>query len=182
MDQQFIPTAKPTIEDVRQRFEQWRESRKQHTPIPESLWKGAASLCADHSIYKISRSLHLDYNALKRHVYSSHSESLSESVTSSVFVELDLKASLPEAECFVEREDKDGAKMKMHIKGRLCLDPLEFIKAFWGRGDDSDLAADADTSFGQGGGFQKRDRRTGGYLPADLGSGPFFGLRLCFSE
>jgi hypothetical protein len=134
MDQQFIPTAKPTIEDDRQRFEQWRESRKQRTPIPASLWEGAASLCADHSIYKISRSLHLDYNALKRHVCSSHPESLSESVTSSAFVELDLKASLPEAECLLEMEDKEGAKMKMHIKGRLCLDPLEFMKAFLGQG------------------------------------------------
>ena len=134
MDQQFIPAAKPTIEDVRQRFEQWRESRKHRTPIPESLWEGAVTLCADHPIYKISRSLHLDYNGLKRRVCSSHPESLAEPVTSSAFVELDLKASLPEAECLVEREDKDGAKMKMHIKGRLCLDPLEFMKAFLGQG------------------------------------------------
>ena len=133
MDQQFIPTAKPTIEDVRQRFEQWRESRKHRTPIPESLWEGAVSLCADHSIYRISRSLRLDYNALKRRVCYSHPESLTEPVTSSAFVELDLKASLPDAECLVEREDKDGAKMKMHIKGKLCLDPLEFMKAFLGQ-------------------------------------------------
>jgi hypothetical protein len=61
MDQQIIPTAKPTIEEVRQRFEHWRESRKHRTPIPESLWEGAASLCADHSTYRISRSLRLDY-------------------------------------------------------------------------------------------------------------------------
>jgi hypothetical protein len=134
MDQQFIPTAKPTIEDIHQRFEHWRESRKHRTPIPESLWESAVSLCTGHSIYKISRSLRLDYNALKKRVYYSHPESLPESVTSSAFVELDLKASLPEAECLVEREDKDGVKMKMHIKGRLCLDPLEFMKAFLGQG------------------------------------------------
>ena len=134
MDQQFIPTAKPIFEEVRQRFEHWRESRKHRTPIPESLWEGAVGLCADHSIYKISKSLRLDYNALKRRVCYSHPERLAESVTSSAFVELDLKASLPEAECLVEMEDKDGAKMKMHIKGRLCLDPLEFMKAFLGQG------------------------------------------------
>lgn len=134
MDQQFIPTAKPTLEDVRQRFEQWRESRKHRTPIPESLWEGAAGLCADHSIYRISRSLHLDYNALKRRVCYFHPESLPEFVTSSAFVELDLKASLPEAECLVEMEDKEGAKVKMHIKGRLYFDPLELMKAFLGSG------------------------------------------------
>ena len=134
MDEQFIPTAKPILEEVRQRFEQWRASRKHRMPIPGSLWESAASLCTDHSIYKISRSLRLDYNALKKRVCYSHPESLPESVTSSAFVELDLKASLAEAECLVEREDKNGVKMKMHIKGRLCLDPLEFMKAFLGQG------------------------------------------------
>jgi hypothetical protein len=130
MDQQIIPISKPTIEEVRQRFEQWREGRKHRTPIPESLWKGAVSLCADHSIYRISRSLRLDYNALKKRVCYSHPARLAETVTSSTFVELDLKASLPDAECLLEREDKDGAKMKILIKGRLCLDPLELMKAF----------------------------------------------------
>lgn len=37
MDQRCMPTAKPTLEEVRQRFEQWRERRKARTPIPESL-------------------------------------------------------------------------------------------------------------------------------------------------
>ncbi len=134
MDQQFIPTTKPSIADVRQRFEEWRERRKHRTPIPESLWEGAISLCADYSIYRISRSLSLDYNALKRRVCYSHPESIPGPVMSSAFVELDLKASLPEAECLFEMEDKDGVKMKMHIKGRLCLDPLELMKAFLGQG------------------------------------------------
>ena len=78
--------------------------------------------------------MRLDYNALKKRVCYSHPARLAESVTSSAFVELDLKASLPDAECLLEREDKDGAKMKMHIKGRLCLDPLELMKAFLGQG------------------------------------------------
>jgi len=134
MDQQFKAIAKPTLEDVRQRFEQWRERRKHRTPIPDSLWEGMVSLCADHSIYRISRSLRLDYNVLKRGVFNSHRACLPKSVTSSAFIELALKASLPEAECLVEMEDKDGVKMKMHIKGGLCLDPLEFMKVFLGQG------------------------------------------------
>ena len=28
MDEQIIPTAKPTLEEVRQRFERWRESQE----------------------------------------------------------------------------------------------------------------------------------------------------------
>jgi hypothetical protein len=134
MDQQFIPTAKPSIEEVRQRFEQWRESRTHRTPIPESLWEGAVSLCVDHSIYRISRSLRLNYNVLKKRIHDVHPEGLSEPMTSSAFVELDLKSSLPEAECLLEMEEKKGLKMKLHLKGRLCLDPLDFMKAFFGQG------------------------------------------------
>ena len=134
MDQQFIPTAKPTLEDVRQRFEQWRESRKHRTAIPDRLWEEAVSLCADHSIYRISRTLRLDYNVLKRHASYTPPGHLPKSVTSSGFVELDLKASLPEADYLVEMEDKDGAKMKMHIKGQQCFNPLEFMKVFLGQG------------------------------------------------
>ncbi len=133
MDQQFTPTAKPALEEVRQRFEQWREIRKHRTPIPESLWEGAVSLCADHSIYKISRSLRLDYNTLKRRACYSTPELCPEPVTSSAFIELDLKSSLPEAAYLVEMEDKDGARMKIHMKDGLCFDPLEFMKVFWGQ-------------------------------------------------
>jgi len=133
MDQQFISEEQPILEDVRQRFEQWRESRKHRTPIPDSLWEGAVGLCADQSIYRISRYLHLNYNDLKRRVHNAHPERFSEAVASSAFVELDLKPSLPETECFLEMEDKGGTKLKMHVKGQLCFDPLEFMREFLGQ-------------------------------------------------
>jgi hypothetical protein len=134
MDEPFIPTTNPSIEDVHQRFDQWRKIRKHRTPIPESLWEGAVSLCADHSIYKISRMLHLNYNVLKRRAHYCQPESLPAAMMPSEFVEFELKATLPESECFLEKEDKDGTKMKLHIKSRLCLDPLELMKAFLGQG------------------------------------------------
>ena len=78
--------------------------------------------------------MHVDYNALKRRVCYSHPEHFPESVVSSAFVAVDLKSSLPETEYHLEMEAKIGARMKLHIKGCLCLDPLEFMKAFWGPG------------------------------------------------
>lgn len=95
MNQKSIPTTKTTLEDVRYRFEQWREIREHRTPIPDSLWEGAVSLSADHSIHKISKALRLDYTALKRRIYASRSENLPEAVSSSAFIELDLRASMP---------------------------------------------------------------------------------------
>lgn len=134
MNQKSIPTTKPTLEDVRHRFEQWRAIRKHRTPIPDSLWEEAVSLSAGHSIHKISKALRLGYTTLKRRMYASRSGNLPEAVSSSAFVELDLRASMPDAECIVEMEDRYGSKMKMYIKGKTGLNPPELIKAFWGKG------------------------------------------------
>ncbi len=44
MDEQIILTAKPTIKEVRQRFERWRASKQHRTAtIPVSLWEGAVT-------------------------------------------------------------------------------------------------------------------------------------------
>ena len=131
MSRQWTAPEKPTLEEVRQRFEQWRKHRKQRTPIPESLWEGAVRLCADHSLCKVSSSLRLDYRVLKRRVCSSRPGGIPESMTSSDFIALDLNASLPE--CNLEME-RDGATMRMHRKGVIGVYPLALMKACWGQG------------------------------------------------
>jgi hypothetical protein len=55
-------------------------------------------------------------------------------MTSSDFVALDLRTSMPTAECILEKEGKNGLKMRLHIKGQLGLHPLELVKAFLGKG------------------------------------------------
>ena len=90
MSRQYSDTEKPSLEEVRQRFEQWRTHRKQRTPIPESLWEGAVRLCADHSLCKVSSSLRLDYRVLKSRVCSFRPGGIPESMTSS-----DLKPAIP---------------------------------------------------------------------------------------
>jgi len=62
MEQQFRAYTGPSLEEVQQRFERWRKGRKRGTPIPAALWEDAVGLWTDHSLYKISRALHLDYN------------------------------------------------------------------------------------------------------------------------
>jgi len=134
MDQQLKAQANPAVEEVRQRFERWRESRKQRRPIPERLWEEAVSLCVDHSLYQVSRSLRLDYNGLKKRVGNSPPERPPEPPVASTVVELDWQAALPETEYLLEKEGPFGVKLKLQIKGRLGLDPLEFLKVFLGQG------------------------------------------------
>ena len=56
---------RPTLEEVRGRFETWRSRKKPGSPIPKALWEAAVSQCRTHSILEVSRSLRLNYNDLK---------------------------------------------------------------------------------------------------------------------
>jgi len=129
MREKSLPGTHPTLEEVRQRFEHWREHRQRRAPIPESLWEGAVHLCASHSVYTVSRSLRLDYNALKRRLCSPHPDSLASSLRPSDFVTLDVSSR--GGECIVEME-KAGARMRLHIKGEIGVYPLELLRTFWG--------------------------------------------------
>jgi len=132
MDQQFTPDTGPSLEEVQQRFERWREGRKRGTPIPAALWEDAARLCVDHSLCKISSALHLGYKALKKHFQSVCPDHFpeSQSVTPSDFIALDLRSSLPE---FIMEMERAGGRMRIHIKGAPGFHPLELVETFWGR-------------------------------------------------
>ena len=94
MNQESIPTTRPTLEEVRNKFDQWRETRQRRESIPDSLWEETVRLSAEHSIHMISKVLWLNHTALKKRVYASLSENLPEPVTSPAFVKLNLRASI----------------------------------------------------------------------------------------
>ena len=131
--EQFTPDTGRSLEEVQQRFERWREGRKRSTPIPAALWEDAVRLCADHSLCKISRVLHLGYKALKKRYQSACPDHFpeSQSVTPSDFIALDLRSSLPE---FIMEMERAGGRMRIHIKGASGFHPLELMEMFWGRG------------------------------------------------
>ena len=131
MKQQCSDMSGPSIEEVCYLFEQWRTEREPRTPIPDDLWAKAVSLCAGHSVNQIAKSLRLSYSDLMKRVTKARKETSPEPVISHAFVELDMKASMPEAEYIMEMENRNGSKLKMHIKGNTGTDTVEIIRAFW---------------------------------------------------
>ena len=107
------------------------KGRKRGTPIPAALWEDAVRLCTDHSLFKVSSALRLDYNVLKKRSQPACPNKYTESVTSSDFIALDLRSSLPE---FIVEMERAGGRMRIHIKGAPGFQPLELMKTFWGRG------------------------------------------------
>lgn len=53
-----------TLEEVQAQLTAWRSSSPKARRIPDELWNAAVSLCAEHSVCKVSRALGLDYKAL----------------------------------------------------------------------------------------------------------------------
>jgi hypothetical protein len=123
------PQQSPTIEEVREQFENWRRSRKKRTAIPEHLWAAAVSLTQRHSVHEISRNLRLNYAGLRKRTQSSPSERLPETVRPS-FIGLEIGQS-EYAEYVIEMSQCNGAALKAHIKGPV-IDFLELSKSFFG--------------------------------------------------
>lgn len=124
-----------TLEEVRGRFETWRNRKKAGCPIPRALWEAAVSQCQDHSILEVSRSLRLNYNDLKTRVQAPKKKALPSAGDRMEFVELDLEGLSKPPQCIVEIEAANGAKLKIHYLGHhKGIDPVELVKVFWRQG------------------------------------------------
>jgi hypothetical protein len=125
-----VATIAPNLEQVRQRFESWRQRRKKRTRIPQSLWKAAVELSEEYSICHLSKVLRINYTALKKQVLKLNTPEPSASyVSSTTFLELPLPSAALESTIEIARGD--GAVMTMHLKAVTNSDLLELGKAFW---------------------------------------------------
>ena len=132
MPQQSAPATRPSLEEVKRQFENWRETRRTRSPIPSDLWTSAVSLAKEHSICKIAKTLRLDYNKLKRRVQAEQAQEPPQPDHS--FIELEFTSSLPRTEYLLETEDRHGSKLKMQLKGPDLPDALEILSTFWSKG------------------------------------------------
>lgn len=127
------PAPKPTLHDVRLRFEAWRRSKKRDSRIPKSLWAAAAELCSEHRVSEVSRGLGLNYNELRRRVPGTMRSEDKPVVPGPEFVELSLGLGAQPVLWSVEFESAAGDKLKMTFSGTCGdFDPMELAKVFWG--------------------------------------------------
>lgn len=55
------PIVDSTFEAVRQRFEDWRQTRRPSSPIPEALWNEAVALARAYGVNRTAQTLRLSY-------------------------------------------------------------------------------------------------------------------------
>lgn len=68
MEQIPQPESIPTVENVLEQFEAWRQNRVKRSAIPDALWQAAVNLCQEHTISKVCSTLRLNYADLKHRV------------------------------------------------------------------------------------------------------------------
>ena len=116
-----------TLDEVRTRFENWRQNRCGKQPIPEELWSAATELARRNGVNPTAIALHLDGGKLKRRMVAA--DSVSGKAMPPTFVEL-IAPAVDLRECTIELEGRKG-KLRIHWKGATAADVAALSRALW---------------------------------------------------
>ncbi len=128
------------LENLRQRFERWRRTRKVRSRIPEPLWAAAVKSAAKYGIHRTAKALRVDYYALKKRVeqkaaiagtQQEPAATASKAAAEATFLELPAAAWAGSGECTLDLEDADGAKLRIHFNGFEAPDLAALSRSFW---------------------------------------------------
>lgn len=125
------PSINSPLKEIQKQFEDWRNTRQKREPIPEALWEAALKVAQCNPLGRVSRILRLNYRELKKRIHSRYGDNFFGVNVGTGFVEVDSRQLFYPAECIIETQQTDGARMKMHIKSGSGFNPLELAKAFW---------------------------------------------------
>jgi hypothetical protein len=118
----------PDIDELRSRFERWRQTRRGKARIPDELWSAAVEVARRDGVGRTTAALHLDGGKLKRQVVAAESQC---KAAPPAFVELVASATDGSPEYTVEWEGRHG-KLRIHSKGATAADLAELSRALWG--------------------------------------------------
>ena len=121
-------TRDRTIEDVRGRFEHWRQHRKGKAAIPGELWRAAIELARRNGVNPTAAELRLDGAKLKRLMLAAGAAP--DETTPPSFVELIAPGAAAVPEYSVELEGRRG-KLRIQIKGTSAAELASLSRMLW---------------------------------------------------
>jgi hypothetical protein len=117
-----------TVEEVRARFEHWRQNRQGKAAIPDDLWSAAIEVARRNGVNRTAAELHLDGGKLKRLMVGAGPAP--EKDTPPSFVELIAPEAAVVPECSVELEGRRG-KLRIQLKGTTAADLAALSRMLW---------------------------------------------------
>jgi hypothetical protein len=75
MAQEIVTSSSTALEQVKERFAQWRQNRKGREPIPDELWQAAVGLTTEYSVTKIVKTLNLTHSDFKERMIEAQNTS-----------------------------------------------------------------------------------------------------------
>jgi hypothetical protein len=115
-----------TIDEVRARFDEWRQNREGKSAIPDELWSAAAELARKDGVNRTAAELHLDGGKLKRLMGAKATSGKS----APTFMELLTPRAISVPECMIELEGRRGT-IRIQLKGASASDLAGLSRALW---------------------------------------------------
>ena len=118
--------ATPSIDELRTRFEQWRQSRRGRAQIPDELWAAAITLARRDGVNCTATALRLDAGKLKKRMLASRVPA--EKRTPPAFVEL-VAASADGLPVYTLEVEAGAGKLWIYCKRATATDMAELSRA-----------------------------------------------------
>jgi len=116
------------IDEVRTRFESWRQTRKGKACIPDELWSAAVEVARRDGVNRTAVALRLDGGKLKRRMMAAGPAP--DQTLPPAFVELMVPRAVGVPECTIELAGRQG-KLRIHCQGATAADLAGLSRALW---------------------------------------------------
>lgn len=126
--------ADESLEQVQQRFAQWRANRQRGAHIPGALWAAAQGMAQRYGVQYTAQVLRLDHERLERRLQHDAAPTPAGPIAPQ-FVELfasPVSGAVPPFVCQVEMETARGGKMRVELNSEAGL--VSLVGAFWSAG------------------------------------------------
>ena len=105
------------LEQLRCRFEEFRNTRSGHARLPETLWVAAAELARRYGVNPTARALGLEYGGLRKRVENQgQSKAKRKRTEGPSFMEFVAPGATAVTNCTVEVESAQGGKPKLELR------------------------------------------------------------------
>ena len=121
-------TQAVSVDEVRSRFEEWRQNRQGRARIPDELWAAAIELARRDGVNQTAAALRLDGGKLKRLMTTDRA--IGDRPAPPAFLELKPSGTSGLPEYTLELEGRNG-KLRIHCKGITAAELVALSRALW---------------------------------------------------